>query len=128
MNMQAHQGPMMTPEEGAMNINRYRKLRNTGIGLMIGGAVVTGAGIGILAYSFVKKDKEGEYKFTDSPDPILAIAGSGTALLGSAALTSGTVLTIVSSIKMNRTRSAMRDMGTLDLQSGRNGLGLCLRF
>lgn len=128
MNMRAHQGPMMTPEEGAMNINRYRKMRNTGIGLMIGGAVVTGAGIGILAYSFVEKDKQGEYKFTDNPDPILAIAGSGTALLGSAALTTGTVLTIVSSIKMNRTRSSMRDMGTLDLNSGPNGLGLCLKF
>lgn len=128
MNMRAHQGPMMTPEEGAMNINRYRKMRNTGIGLMIGGAVVTGAGIGILAYSFVEKDNQGEYKFTDSPDPILAIAGSGTALLGSAALTSGTVLTIVSSIKMNRTRSAMSDMGTLDIQSGKNGVGLCFSF
>lgn len=117
-----------TPEENEMNLKKYKKGRNVGIGLLIGGAVVSGIGGSMVAFSFVEKDSDGEYYFTEDPKPIPLIAGAGTFMLGTAAMTTGTVLTIVNSIKLAKTRKDMRRYGSLDISSGRNGLGLSLTF
>jgi len=117
-----------SPEENAMNITKYKKGRNLGIGLLIGGALVSGLGGTMTVLSFVEKDKGDDYRFSDDPDPLTLIAGVGTFMLGTATMTTGTVLTIVNSVKLSKARKMSERFGSIELNSGNSGLGLCFKF
>ncbi len=111
-------------------IKNYQRNKNIGIGLLTGGAVVGVGGLSMFAFSFVKKDANGERYFAEDPNPVLAIVGGGVTLLGTAAMTTGAAMTIINSIKLNRVRGCVNDgrCGSLNMISNQNGLGLALRF
>lgn len=121
---------IILPDFDIHNFARYQHNRNVGIGLMVGGAVVGVGGMTMFAFSFVKKDGSGEHYFSDNPRPALAIIGGGVTLLGTAALTTGTAMTIINSIKLNKWRSNMpgHRMGSVDLISNDNGIGFAFNF
>lgn len=111
------------PDYGA-KCKQYKKMRNIGIGLLIGGGAFFMGGVGLVVVGAIN---ESDY---DYDGDVLIAAGAGGILLGVAGLGAGIPLTIIGASKSRKycNLDLKASESTLYLKSGKNGLGLAMTF
>ncbi|MEO7174476.1 MAG: hypothetical protein ABIV51_01565 [Saprospiraceae bacterium] len=111
------------PDYGA-KCKQYKKMRNVGIALLIGGGAFFMGGVGLVVVGAID-DSE-----LDVDGDVLIAAGAGGILLGVAGLGAGIPLTIIGASKSRKycNPDLRPSESTVYLKSGKNGLGLAMTF
>lgn len=106
-------------------VEKYTKMKHTGVGLTIGGTILTGIGIGLMVDGIRKVNNDDTYDPYD-PNSSTSTDGSGEALvgylgfvLGVSTTTTGIILWSVGSSKSNKYQQRLNSI-SLNLNPGRN--------